>query len=66
MWTYKGLDIWPHDRNSMGLRWYAYSLWDDTPKLRADSKAGMRALINEALKAHGLTSAHLPQRESSR
>jgi hypothetical protein len=44
MWTYKGVDVFPADRNSSGIRWYAR-----TPHLRADSKASMRQLINENL-----------------
>lgn len=54
MWTYKGIDVFPADRNSSGIRWYARVPWDDTPVLRADSKAAMRALITETLTAHGI------------
>ena len=45
-WRYKGFDIYPHDFNSMGLRWYARSPWG---LLRADTKDGMRELINNEL-----------------
>ena len=43
MWTYKGIDILPADRNSSGIRWYAF-----TGKgicLKADTKHSMRELI---------------------
>ena len=42
-WTYKGIDIYPAERNSSGIRWYSRN-----PHLRADTKAGMRQLINES------------------
>jgi hypothetical protein len=35
MWTYKGIDVFPADRNSSGI-------------LRADTKEGMRQLIRES------------------
>lgn len=59
MWTYKGINVYPADRNSAGLRWEAFGPWG---RLRADSKTSMRTLITGALTAHGLTSARLPQR----
>lgn len=46
-WTYKGIDIWPADPNSSGIRWYARM--PDEPKLRADTKTSMRELINHCL-----------------
>jgi hypothetical protein len=58
-WTYKGIDVYPHDHNTMGLRWDARSPWG---RLRADSKQGMKSLINQALRVHGLIRADLPQR----
>jgi Leu/Phe-tRNA-protein transferase len=47
MWTYYGVDVFPADRNSSGIRWYAR-----TPAgiLRADTKESMRQLIRESLK----------------
>lgn len=45
MWTYKGVDIFPADRNSSGIRWYARP--GNGLTLKADSKASMRRLINE-------------------
>ena len=42
MWTYKGIDVFPADLNSSGIRWYART---GTGILRADSKASMRDLI---------------------
>jgi hypothetical protein len=47
MWTYKGIDIFPAARNPMGIRWYAHLTRG--PMLRADSKQGMRDLINRYL-----------------
>lgn len=44
---YKGYDIFPHDFNSMGLKYYAYG---NNGKLRADTLAGIKELINEDLK----------------
>ena len=57
MWTYKGINVYRADANASGIRWYSRINWDDYPPiLRADSKAGMRALINDVLSAHGLKS----------
>ena len=44
MWTYKGIDVFRADPNSMGIRWYARTKTNGT--LRADSKNSMRALIS--------------------
>ena len=51
MWTYKGIDVFPADINSSGIRWYARMGIGIT--LRADTKQGMRELINHNLKARG-------------
>lgn len=48
-WTYKGINIYRHGRNSMGLRWYALSPWGF---LRSDSKESMRGLITETMAEH--------------
>jgi len=55
MWTYKGVDIYPAGRNMSGLRWTA-TIADDRrfsestpPNLMADTKQGMRELINHYL-----------------
>lgn len=46
MWTYFGVDVFPHGPNSMGLRWIATNpRADGPPYLRADSKTSMRRLI---------------------
>jgi hypothetical protein len=57
-WTYKGIGIWPADRNSSGIRWYARTADDldafqpGTPAmLRADTKDGIRELITHYKKA---------------
>ena len=44
MWTYKGVNIYPANRNGSGIRWYAYT--GRGYSLRADTKASMRQLIN--------------------
>lgn len=46
-WTYKGVYVMPATRNASGIRWAAHAngAW-----LRADTKEGMRRLINDALK----------------
>ncbi len=41
MWTYKGVNVYPAARNSSGIRWQSI-----TPHLRADTKTGMKKLIN--------------------
>lgn len=43
-WTYRGIDVYPADRNSSGIRWYART---DSGNLRSDTKQSMRILINE-------------------
>lgn len=43
MWTYKGIDVFPADRNSSGIRWYART---QNGILKADTKQGMKQLIN--------------------
>jgi hypothetical protein len=44
MWTYRGVDVFPSDRNSSGIRWYARTA---SGMLRADSKQMMRLAISE-------------------
>lgn len=44
MWTYKGIDVYPADRNGCGIRWYART-GDGNGVLKSDSKASMRQLI---------------------
>lgn len=44
MWTYRGVDVYPADRNSSGIRWYARTA---SGKLRSDCKQMMRFAINE-------------------
>ncbi len=46
MWTYKGIDVSRADRNSSGIRWEAFTQYG---RLRADTKEGMKQLINEVL-----------------
>ena len=48
MWTYRGVDVWPAEPNSTGIRWYARTE-GFPPILRADSKDGMRELIRRYL-----------------
>jgi hypothetical protein len=50
MWTYKGIDVYRADVNSSGIRWYART---SAGTLRADTKAGMRDLINHYRKFNG-------------
>ena len=45
-WEYKGVTVLPADRNSSGIRWTANAGIGCT--LKADTKAGMRELINDA------------------
>lgn len=52
-WTYKGIDIYPADPNTSGIRWHARI--PDSPTVnsfRADTKEGMRELINDHLIAN--------------
>lgn len=51
-WAYKGVFVQPHNFNSSGMRWMARMSWGGT--LRADSKQGMRELINDVLEANGV------------
>lgn len=51
MWTYRGVDVYPADRNSSGIRWYARMGIGYT--LRADTMQGMRQLINKHVVKHG-------------
>jgi hypothetical protein len=45
-WTYKGVLVWPSKPNATGIRWHTVY-----GNLRADTKAGMRQLIREALRS---------------
>ncbi len=45
-WTYKGFTVWPAARNSSGIRWYAMFI-PGIGTVRADTKQGIRQLINE-------------------
>lgn len=52
MWTYYGVNIYPADRNSSGIRWECSNPDDNPetpPRLRADTKDGIRHLIRMAL-----------------
>lgn len=42
-WKYRGVNVYPADRNSSGIRWYAFGGLGF--KLTADTKQGMRELI---------------------
>ena len=44
-WTYKGVSVSRHGRNTMGLRWIARPNFYPYV-LRADSKRSMRSLVN--------------------
>lgn len=44
VWTYKGVNVYPAPVNSSGVRWTANVEIGVT--LRADTKQGMRAVIN--------------------
>ncbi len=46
MWTYKGVDVFLADRNSIGIRWYARD-YRANGVLRSDTRDGMKALIND-------------------
>lgn len=52
MWKYKGLDVYPADPNTSGIRWHARSPWGI---LRADTKASMRRLITDTMARNGIT-----------
>lgn len=49
MWTYKGVDVYPADRNSSGIRWYARHPLAPAV-LRSDTREGMRHLISRYAK----------------
>ena len=44
MWTYRGVDVFPADRNSSGIRWYARTA---SGMLRTDTKEMMRSSIRK-------------------
>jgi hypothetical protein len=48
IWTYKGINVCCAALNSSGIRWYARLPSGDA--LRADTKQGMKQLINQHLK----------------
>ena len=52
-WTYKGIDVYPADLNSSGIRWYARTPWGT---LRTDTKQSMRELVTDVMAANGVTS----------
>jgi hypothetical protein len=52
--TYKGVNIWPADRNSSGIRWTATV---NGYRLRADTLAGIKELITDQLALWGAYSA---------
>lgn len=47
VWTYYGVNIYPADPNSSGIRWYAYC--GSGMALKADTKEGMRQLIRQSM-----------------
>lgn len=55
-WTYKGFTVYPRDVNGSGVRWQAVIPTDrmaehaGCSRLAADTKQGMRDLINHLLK----------------
>ncbi len=51
-WTYKGLDVFPADRNSSGINWYSRT-GSGEGVLRSDTKDGMKQLINEYVRERG-------------
>jgi hypothetical protein len=44
-WKYKCVDVYPADRNSSGIRWYAHGY--NGYFLRTDTKKSMRQQITE-------------------
>lgn len=46
VWAYRGVDIYPADRNGSGMRYWALTA---KGRLMADTMDGMRRLIREAL-----------------
>lgn len=59
MWTYRGINVYPADRNASGVRWIAST--GSGMKLRADTKEGMRQLIRSS-KAKRLNPLYKPRR----
>ena len=47
---YKGVNIWPADRNSSGIRWTATVGGE---RLRADTLAGIKELVSDRLDTWG-------------
>jgi hypothetical protein len=54
VWSYFGINVYPAERNSAGIRWYA-RIGDGAGTLRADTKKGMRELIRRERAEGGLT-----------
>lgn len=50
MRTYRGVNIWPADRNSSGIRWEAHYRGE---RLRADTLAGIKAEISRRVRLMG-------------
>lgn len=50
-WTYKGITVFPARSNGSGIRWNANAGVGLT--LKADTKQGMKDLINEHLNQRG-------------
>jgi hypothetical protein len=46
MWAYRGINVYPADRNSSGFRWTAIT--GSGLKLKADTKDGMKQLIRSS------------------
>ena len=46
IWRYKGKNVYPANRNSSGIRWYAHS---NAGYFRSDTKESMRQLISRDL-----------------
>lgn len=49
-WTYKNFDVFAASRNISGIRWYCRTGSGMT--LKAETKQGMRMLINDHLSKH--------------
>lgn len=47
--TYYGIDVRPLAPNSTGLRYETSIMNDEVPRLRADTKEGIKQMIREAL-----------------
>ena len=54
MKTYKGVNLWPADRNSSGIRWEATV---NSARLRADTLAGIKQMVSAELALWGAYSA---------